>query len=77
MEGLHNLKEGVGIQYIVMVQQGNKIAMGQLEATGRVGRDAAVFDWLVDDHPRHGLGQAAFQPFVGIACIQQHQLPLV
>ena len=76
LEGLHNLKEGVGIQYIVMVQQGNKITVGQCEAAGRVGGDAAVFDALIHDGARHLLGQPALQPFVSIACIQQHQLPV-
>ena len=59
-----------------MVQQGNKIAGGQLEPTGRVGRNAAVLNRFIDDDAGHGLGQAAFQPLVGVAGVHQHQFPV-
>ena len=76
MDGLHNFKQGVRVQHVVVVEQRDKLAMCQLEAAGRIGRDAAVFDWLVDDHPRHGLGQAAFQLLVGIGSVHQNQFPV-
>ena len=78
LDGLHTFKQGVGIQYVIVVQQRQVLPGGQRKARRGVGGDAAVLDFPVQ-HPavllRGGAGQLRRGGVRLIGGVHQNQLP--
>ncbi len=74
LDSLHTFKEGVGVEQIVVVQQGQIRPLRQRKARRGVGGDAPVFDLLVGD--ARILRRRSRGPRVGcVGGVHQHQLP--
>lgn len=76
--GRAGLIERVGIEHVVVVEQGNIFPVGQRKARCRVGGDAAVVDFCADDPrvARGSLDDAGDAPVRGVAGVDQNELPV-
>ena len=79
VEGFGTLIQGIGVEQVVVVQQGHRLPCGSGKARRGVGGDPAVVDLLIED-PAVLRGQTAGKlsglgmGFIG--GIHQHQLPV-
>ena len=79
LQGFHALIQRVGVQHIVMVQQGDIRSRCQRKACRGVGRNAAVFHFLIQDARILCRGLAGMGAERGMGCVRsihQHQLPV-
>ena len=79
LQGFHALIQRVGVQHIVMVQQGDIRPRCQRKACRGVGRNAAVFHFLIQDARILCRGLAGMGAERGMGCVRsihQHQLPV-
>ena len=78
LDGLHTFKEGVGIEYVVVVQQGQIPAGGGGKTRRGVGGNALILDFVVSDAAVPGgilPGPPGYLPVGFVAGVHQHQLP--